>query len=658
MRIGIDTGGTYTDAVLYSDESGVIATAKARTRVDLSVGIAESLDDILGGGTSPDAISLVSLSTTLATNALVEGVGGRVALVFIGFTDAELERGGLKEGLGDAPVIMVQGGHDSLGAESAPLELEALVAAATTLAAQDQVDAFAVAGQFSVRNPAHELAARDALVALGKPVACGHELSAKLNGPKRALTCLLNAKLIGLIAELCQAAETILAERNISAPLMIVRGDGSLVSAEFAKHRPIETILSGPAASLMGAGHLTGAKNVVVSDIGGTTTDVGVLSDGRPTVSISGATVGGHQTMVEAVEMFTFGLGGDSEVQLDPRTATGTLIIGPRRVTPLCLLATEEPELVHRTLAARHFPFREHDIMFARATGRSGVAQHQREQKILDAIGDGWHPVDRLAASNLELSALRTLVSRGLIATAGFTPTDAAHVLGLHTDWDAAASSRAADLMADAADGGGNPVRPNGKSFAQWVADTLIRSSAEAVLTTTLAIDGFPSSTVRSELVQRSIDGHHGATSVKIGPTAAIIGLGASAATYYPGVAALLGVSSDVPQHAEVANAVGAAIGMVRISRQATLSQPTKGQFRIHLPEVDDDLGNLEPAIELATELLTTQVREQCDEAGAADVTIDVDVAQKTATVGGKAIFVEGTVTVTGSGRPRTSRVS
>ena len=654
MRIGIDTGGTYTDAVLYSDESGVISTAKARTRVDLSVGISEALDEILRGDISPADISLVSLSTTLATNALVEGVGGRVALVFIGFTEAELDRGGLRDGLGDAPVIMVAGGHDSLGAEAAPLDIQTLTDTASSLAADGQVDAFAVAGQFSVRNPAHELAARDALMALGKPVACGHELSAKLNGPKRALTCLLNAKLIGLIAELCHAAETILAERNIDAPLMIVRGDGSLVSAAFAKNRPIETILSGPAASLLGAGHLTGADTVVVSDIGGTTTDVGLLSAGRPTVSTSGATVGGHQTMVEAVEMFTFGLGGDSEVQLDPRAAVGTLIIGPRRVTPLCLLATEEPELVHRTLDARHFPFREHDIMFARATGRPGAAQHRREQNILDAIGDGWHPVDRLAASNLELSALRTLVSRGLIATAGFTPTDAAHVLGLHAAWDATASSKAADLMAEAADGGGNPVRPNGKALAQWVVDTLIRTSAEAILTTTLAIDGFPSSTVRSELVQRAIDGHDGATAVNISPTTAIAGLGASAATYYPGVAALLGVQSAVPEHAEVANAVGAAIGMVRISRQATLSQPTKGQFRIHLPDVDDDLGNLDPAIELATQLLTTQVRAQCDEAGAADITIDVDVDQKTANVGGKTIFVEGTVTVTGSGRPRT----
>jgi len=659
MRIGIDTGGTYTDAVLYDPEAepgtNVVAKAKARTRTDLSVGIAEALDRVLeanDGTVGPELISLVSLSTTLATNALVEGIGGRAALVFIGFTPAELERGGLREGLGDAPIIMAEGGHDSHGNEAAPIDIERLRAEASAL----DVDAFAVAGQFSVRNPAHELAAREALVALGKPVACGHELSAKLNGPKRALTCLLNARLIGLIAELCRSAETILHRRGIAAPLMIVRGDGSLVSADFAKNRPIETILSGPAASLIGAGHLTGSEHIIVSDIGGTTTDVGLLHNGRPKVSTSGATVGGHRTMVEAVDMFTYGLGGDSEVLLDTRSRDRELTIGPRRVLPLSRLAVEEPDLVHNTLDRRGGPFRWNDIMFASATGRIGPT-HQRERRILDLVGDGWHPIDALATSNLELSALRTLVGRGLILLAGFTPTDAAHVLGLHDQWDTGAAIKAAELMAAAADGSGLPVRPNGKALAQWVIDTLTRRSAEAVLNATLISDGFPRTSVDSELVQRALDRHRGVTTLDIRPAMAIVGLGASAATYYPAVAGLLGTSGIVPEHAEVANAVGAALGQVRISRQATISQPSKGQFRVHLPEAGQDLGDLDPAIELATALLSERVGRECDEAGAVDVSLDVEHEQRTATIAGKLTFVEGTVTVTGSGRPRADSV-
>ncbi|MEM7273032.1 MAG: hydantoinase/oxoprolinase family protein [Actinomycetota bacterium] len=651
MRIGIDTGGTYTDAVRVDEQRRVVAAAKARTRPDLSIGIAEALDAVLG---DPDEVSLVCLSTTLATNALVEGVGGRVGLVLIGFEDADLDRGGLRDGLGEGPVLLAAGGHDPLGNEVAPFDGAAVSRWADGLA----VDAFAVAGQFSVRNPGHEEAARDLLRAIGTPVACSHELSAKLNAPRRALTCLLNARLIGLIDDLHRAAQTILADRGIAAPLMIVRGDGSLVAGSFAVDRPIETILSGPAASLIGAGHLSDLADVIVSDIGGTTTDVGVLRNGRPTVSVEGATVGGHRTMVEAVEMFTSGLGGDSEVRLDHRAATASLAIGPRRVTPLSLLGTLEPDLVHRTLAARTYPFRDHDIMFAAqvdpsadqtATGPIG----ERERKVLAAIGDGWAPLDSVATSNLEASSLRALVARWQVRLAGFTPTDAAHVLGLHDAWDAEAAARAATLLAAASDAAGNPVRPDGEALARWVVETLVRRSAEAVLGATLAIDGFTGVTIDTELVRRALDGHRGVTDLRVAPALPLLGLGASAATYYPAVAELLGTAGVVPTNAEVANAVGAAVGRVRVVRTTTISQPSKGQFRIHLPNAGPDLGNLEPTLERAAALLTDEVRGLADDAGAAEVTIEVDVIKKTAMVEGREVFVEGTVTVTGAGDPR-----
>src|SRR5690606_22589499 len=115
--------------------------------------------------------------------------------------------------------------------------------------------------------------------------------------------------------------------------------DGALVSASFARMRPIETILSGPAASLVGARHLTGLDRAVVSDIGGTTTDVAVLEDGRPRIDPEGATVGGYRTMVEAVSMRTFGLGGDSEVALKESALDFPILLGPRPLVPLALAA-------------------------------------------------------------------------------------------------------------------------------------------------------------------------------------------------------------------------------------------------------------------------------------------------------------------------------
>ncbi len=664
--IGIDTGGTYTDAVRYCEEAGVEATAKARTELDLTIGIGSALDQVVA---DPNDVALVSLSTTLATNALVQGVGGRVALIFVGFEDGDLDRAGLRQALGDAPVILAQGGHDSMGTESAPLELDRVIQEASAL----DVDAIAITSRFSVRNPAHEQALLSALTPLGKPIACGHQLSAKLNGPKRALTCVLNAKLIGLITELCDAAQAMLTERNIKAPLMIVRGDGSLVSAEFARHRPIETILSGPAASLIGAGHLTGASDVVVSDIGGTTTDIGILQNGRPRVTAAGATVGGYQTMVEAVEMFTYGLGGDSEIAVDTRSHPAAMVLGPRRVVPLSLLAVDEPTLVHETLDSRSFPVRPFHCKFVRSTGRAG-ATSERETDIIAKLGGRWQPLDAIASTGLQTSALEALISRGLAQVSGFTPSDAAHVLGIYDAWDRQAAEKAAHLLASMSDSSGNSVRVDGIALSQWIIDTVIRLSAEVVLSATFSYDGIPIDAIKSPLVQQSINerqittptGSAGpeplpqpespksrpATSVSIAPNFDIVGLGASAATYYPWVASLLGVDGVIPVRAEVANAVGAVVGQVRITNQATITQPSKGQYRVHLPEAEDR-AEFDNALADATALLRDRVEKQAADAGADQVVFSTSVDKRTAVIEGKEVLVEATVVVTGSGRPR-----
>ncbi|RWM48413.1 hydantoinase/oxoprolinase N-terminal domain-containing protein, partial [Mesorhizobium sp.] len=192
LFLGIDTGGTYTDAVLWSETEGpqhgpnkgkVLAKAKAlTTRHDLAVGISGAVDAVLQkAGTDPADIKLVSMSTTLATNALVEGQGGRVALVMIGFSEGDLARDGLKAALGTDPVVFCPGGHDVHG-NAAKLDLSRLEAALPELGAS--VSGFAVCAYFATRNPAHEIAARDLIrERTGLPVTASHELSAKLGGP-------------------------------------------------------------------------------------------------------------------------------------------------------------------------------------------------------------------------------------------------------------------------------------------------------------------------------------------------------------------------------------------------------------------------------------------------------------------------------------------
>ena len=350
--LGVDTGGTYTDAVILDEAAdAVIGKAKSlTTRADLALGIGRAVDAALAGaGVAPGQIAMVSLSTTLATNALVEGQGGRVALIFIGFDSNDLERGGLIAALKGDPVVRLAGGHTHAGGEATPLDMVGLEKAVIDLAGD--VMGFAVASRFATRNPAHEIIARDLIRKLsGRPVTCSYELSAKLNGPKRALTAVLNARLIGMIDRLVAACERHLLAVGITAPLMVVRGDGALISAAMVRERPIETILSGPAASIVGARWLTGASDALVSDIGGTTTDVALLRNGLPEIDPEGARVGGLRTMVEAVAMRTSGLGGDSEVHVLTSGLTGGLRLGPRRLIPVALLAVDHGPMVHAAL--------------------------------------------------------------------------------------------------------------------------------------------------------------------------------------------------------------------------------------------------------------------------------------------------------------------
>ncbi len=663
LFLGIDTGGTYTDAVLWSEAGGpggtVLAKAKSiTTRHDLAVGISGAVDAVLEkAGTHPSAIKLVSMSTTLATNALVEGQGGRVALVMIGFSEADLARDGLKTALGTDPVVICAGGHDVHG-NAAALDLSALEAALPELA--KSVSGFAVCAYFATRNPAHELAARDLIrERTGLPVTCSHELSSKLGGPRRALTTLLNARLISMIDRLVAATEGFLAARKIEAPLMVVRGDGALVSAAFARQRPIETILSGPAASLVGARHMTGLDNAVVSDIGGTTTDVAVLDHGRPRLDPEGATVGGFRTMVEAVAMRTFGLGGDSEVALEEGTLDPRLRLGPRRVVPLALAAMAHGETVaaelERQLRAPN-PGRM-DGRFAMRTGvpeRLAAGLNGAEARLYDLIGAAPRAIDRLLTSNAQNATLNRLVARGLVHVAGFTPSDAAHVLGRQANWDPAAARLGAELFARRRDGRGQAIAATPEVLAERVLAALTRLSAEVILETAFTEDGLDgAATVAHALVQRAVDAHEGIARFSVALDRPVIGLGASASLHYAGLPGLVGNSCVVPEDTDVANALGAVVGQVRVSVGARVSQPREGLFRVASGDEIRDFTEEEKALAAAEADVREIAFERARNAGTDDAEIDIAKEIRASTVEGQRMFIEAHVVATASGRPR-----
>ncbi len=248
IRIGLDTGGTYTDAVALDSQGHVTASAKAlTTHWDLSIGLGDAIRAVLAGlpeGVTREDISLVSVSTTLATNAVVENRFSPICTLLVGFDDNMVERSGVKSMEGCA-VARVRGGHDATGEELEPLDELAVDAAVAEFGST--VEAFAVAGLFSVRNPAHERRVRDRIRSRStKPVTCSHELSSKLDAPQRALTAALNARLTPQIRHLLEALGRVLAVETIAAPLMIVKGDGTLMRAEVALEYPVETVLSGP----------------------------------------------------------------------------------------------------------------------------------------------------------------------------------------------------------------------------------------------------------------------------------------------------------------------------------------------------------------------------------------------------------------------------
>jgi N-methylhydantoinase A/oxoprolinase/acetone carboxylase beta subunit len=666
--LGVDTGGTFTDAaILDVGADRIVGHAKAlTTRADLAIGIGGAIDAALAAsGVGPADVALVSLSTTLATNALVEGQGGRVALIAIGFDAADLARAGLADALRGDPVLRLAGGHNHAGAETAALDLGALDAALPGLAGE--VVAFAVAGRFATRNPAHEQAVRARLrAATGLPVTTSHELSANLNGPKRALTAVLNARLIGMIDRLVTASEAHLAKAGIQAPLMVVRGDGALISAAMVRERPIETILSGPAASIVGARWLTGAADALVSDIGGTTTDVALLRGGLPEIDPDGAEVGGFRTMVEAVAMRTSGLGGDSEVHLLTEGLLGGLRLGPRRLVPIALLARQDSALVHaaldRWLASDVVG--EHDGRFALRSGIGGAAETAgltpREAAVFARL-DRPKPVADILGSRLEAAALDRLVARGLVLLSGVTPSDAAHVDGRLDAWDKAAAAKALTLFARRRIGSGERVADTAEALAAMIIAQVTAQSVAAILRAAFAEEprfrGQAADALGAHaLTAAGLDGHRGLIEVTLRLGLPIVGLGASAAAYYPAVAARLGTTALLPEHAGVANAIGAVVGHIRERAAATLTCPAEGRFTAHLPDGPVTLSSEAAALDLMRDRLGSQVRDAAEAAGAETPAVAVTVERAEAEIEGRRVLVEARVTAVATGRPRVAR--
>lgn len=662
LVIGLDTGGTYTDAALLDTATGTVrATGKSlTTRDDLSIGVGGAIRRVLEDfdGSAAD-IGLVSLSTTLATNAVVEGVGGRVGLLMIGFDETSLQRADLARALGQDPVFFINGGHAADGAPQAQLD-EAAIREAVN-ATEGEVSAYAVAGHFATRNSAHESRTRDLLRDLtGAPVTCSHELSSSLGGPRRALTAVLNARLINLLDRLVAATEGIMADEGLSCQLMVVKGDGSLLESGYARSRPVETVLSGPAASLAGAAFLAGTRTAMVADIGGTTTDIALLQNGAPRLKPDGALVGGWQTMVEAADIRTCGLGGDSEVTPVGRGTAGGLTLGPRRAVPLSLLATQWPEvkdkLAEQLAVAVPMSTDARFVMPLMPNGVPAWLTRSEARLAAKAIEMGPSSVAEIAGTQLALGAVDRLIGRGLLTLATFTPTDALHVTGDFTSFDAEAAMLGAKLIARQKTGIGQPIAETPEELASRTLSELHRRTGLALMDAALAHDGAgemqaTNNPLLANLYRDGTTGKDSLVKLSLELGTGLVALGASAATHYPHVARRMGVELTVPDHAEVAGAVGAAAGSVRQRVMISVTQPSEGRYRVHLPGGPRDLGVMDEALASAREVAGQLAEERARKAGAASVSIEISEDIKLVPLGGgKELFIEALVQATADG--------
>lgn len=668
VLLGIDTGGTYTDAVLFEQASGVLASAKAlTTKYDLMLGIRNAVEAVLAQVDRARDIRLVSLSTTLATNAIVEGHGSPICLLLIGYPPDALDLAGLRQAMGSDPVAFIRGGHSVTGEEQAPLDVAA--ARQAILAHAPKVAAFAVSGYFAVRNPEHELMVRQLVRDLtGLPVTCGHELTSNLHAPRRALTAALNARLIPFLQQLIMAVRHLLEQKNIHAPLMVVKGDGSLVHARVALERPVETILSGPAASVVGARYLSGEEgDMLVVDMGGTTTDIAMLRDGRPVLNLDGATVGGWRTMVEAVAVHTFGLGGDSEVRWDDVETNGW-VVGPRRVVPLSLLAHQYPqilEVLRRQVARTRYETYDGQFALRQRPLSNGQGElNALEREIWEALGSG--PV---ALSNLYADARRAyflrqaterLVERGLVVLSGFTPSDAAHVLGHQGDWSAEAARLGAELWCRKGNSRGRQVDTDASAFCQRVMHQVVLQSGRAVVGVALAeahgVDVNQCVPLRRLLIDQALchpNGQERVLDVSLQLRQALVAIGAPVATYYPVVADRLHTRLCIPPYASIANAIGAVAGSVVQTVRVLIKPLEDDVLRVHLPTGIRDFSELEEAAAYALSEAGRLAKERAREAGAVDVQLQTRRSDQIVCAQGVEVYLGTEVVATATGRPR-----
>jgi N-methylhydantoinase A/oxoprolinase/acetone carboxylase beta subunit len=532
--IGIDTGGTYTDAVLIDiTDKKVIATAKRpTTHQDLALGTGQALADLLQQtGIAPQQIASLAVSSTLATNSVVENKGARVVLLVIGYVRHFK--------LPVKAVVFIKGGHTMTGKEEEPLDLDYLVEIVHRL--QNEVDAYGICSAMSMYNPAHELVAEKAIAMLDpKPVFCSHRISNIAGMKERAATAGLHAKLMPIMQQYIDGVTKAMANLGLACPVFIISGNGKTIDAQTAVSHAGITVASGPACTAH-FGALHSSQDCLVVDVGGTTTDIALIKDGKPQLTEEGCKIGEWQTHVEAVDMVTGGIGGDSFARIDEN---GAVLVGPTRVVPLSMtpdlpdvgnwLGNGETAKLILLRPSREVTIKGDEVLTALAITGHATPLELRRATSLSGI-----PMDLI---------LEQLSRRQLIYESGFTPTDALHVLGQIDIGNRQVAWNAAEIL-------GAAIGLNAENFSRMI----LRKTEELIenLILDYIIQHHWGNSLTSFLAERNA---HPVLGVNFSLKIPIVGIGAAARYLLPAVAERLQTTVRFPKNCEVGNAIGAAM--------------------------------------------------------------------------------------------------
>lgn len=345
MLLGLDVGGTFTDAVII-DAHRVVATAKRRTTKDnLMNGIGEALDAVLEGYDTSN-IEQVTLSTTVVTNTIVEEKEQVVDLYVITGPGRNVDD------IFPVEPIYLQGYTDHRGIVVERTPADAVRGIANMVQARSGTDLATVSAKFGVRNPQEELSITEELKNTYHTISNGSLLSGSLNFPRRTISAYFNSAVTPVFTVFKKNVEDALSARNILAPLHILKADGGSLPMEHMVSRPVETAFTGPAATVLGLSALgvIGNKHTVALDIGGTTTDISLWKHGKPLMTKNGVSIREYPSAVRSFAVTSVGIGGESVIRLK----NGNLTVGPERVGPSVALGGIEPTLGDALIVLGH----------------------------------------------------------------------------------------------------------------------------------------------------------------------------------------------------------------------------------------------------------------------------------------------------------------